>query len=141
MPKFELHGISYHRARPENSMALVWEPGNGHRWVKLGAELGHLVLKEINGDSIVCQAGDSEQTIALTKVPSSKQYAQESPSTPSGAPQSQSLALRPEARQRANLAAPARVASSTMLEDRADNYRQAIAVQNRRRYERSVRMP
>ena len=43
-PKFRLVGTSYYRSRPEESMALVSEPGSGTHWVKQGARLGHFVL-------------------------------------------------------------------------------------------------
>ena len=43
-PKFMLVGTSYYRSRPEESMALVSEPGSGTHWVKQGARLGHFIL-------------------------------------------------------------------------------------------------
>jgi len=43
-PKFTLVGTSYYRSRPEESMALVSEPGSGTHWVKQGVRLGHFVL-------------------------------------------------------------------------------------------------
>lgn len=46
-PKFRLAGTSYYRLRPEESMALVWEPGTGYRWIKQGARLGHFTVAEI----------------------------------------------------------------------------------------------
>ena len=45
-PKFRLIGTSYYRSRPEESMALVSEPGSGTHWVKQGARLGHFVLEK-----------------------------------------------------------------------------------------------
>lgn len=46
-PQFKLAGTSYYRLKPEESMALVWEPGTGYRWIKQGARLGHFVVAEI----------------------------------------------------------------------------------------------
>jgi hypothetical protein len=63
--KFELRGISYHRARPEESMALISEPGSGSRWVRQGDQVGHIVVKEINGDSVVCRDGSRELAMNL----------------------------------------------------------------------------
>jgi hypothetical protein len=63
--KFKLHGISYRPSRPEDSMALVWEPGTGHRWVKEGAQLGHITIVEINGDSVLCTDGTNTRAMAL----------------------------------------------------------------------------
>ena len=39
-PKFELHGISYYRQDPNQSMALICELGGSRRWVRQGDELG-----------------------------------------------------------------------------------------------------
>jgi hypothetical protein len=63
--KFELRGISYHRLRPEESMALVWEPGAGSRWVRQGTQIGHIVVDKINGDSIVCKNGERVLAMSL----------------------------------------------------------------------------
>jgi len=52
-PKFRLTGISYHRSKPEQSKALVWEASGSSRWVAAGEQFGHLTIRQINGDSIV----------------------------------------------------------------------------------------
>lgn len=67
-PKFELHGISYYRSKPEESMALVWEPGSGHRWIKQGAKLGHFVVEQVKSTSIVYRDGQNTHEMAF--VPS-----------------------------------------------------------------------
>jgi len=64
-PKFELHGISYHRTRPSESMALVWDAAEGHRWVRQGTQLGHVVIEEIYGDAISYTSGSDIQKMAL----------------------------------------------------------------------------
>jgi len=56
-PKFALHGISYHRSKPAESMALVCEPDGGRRWVRQGAQLGHIVIEKIGSSSIVYHEG------------------------------------------------------------------------------------
>lgn len=64
-PKFRLHGTSYYPARPERSMALIWEldgQGGSRRWVKEGAQLGHLVVHEIRQGSIVYRSVGGETT-------------------------------------------------------------------------------
>lgn len=58
--KFELHGISYYRSKPEQSMALVWEPGSGYRWIRQGAKLGHFIVEQIKSTSIVYR--DAQRT-------------------------------------------------------------------------------
>jgi hypothetical protein len=62
-PKFALHGISYYRAKPEQSMALVCEPGGNRHWIRQGAQLGHLTIERIDSDSIVCR--DGAQTLVM----------------------------------------------------------------------------
>jgi len=62
---FRLDGISYHRSRPEESMALVREPAGERRWVRQGARLGHFVIHEIHGDKIVYRAGEQLREMAV----------------------------------------------------------------------------
>jgi hypothetical protein len=64
-PKFELRGISYYRSRPAESMALVWEPGSGHRWVKQGTQLGHFFVEQVNSRSILYRDGQRTHEMAL----------------------------------------------------------------------------
>ncbi len=69
-PKFRLVGTSYYRSRPEESMALVSEPGSGTHWVKQGARLGHFVLEKVERGTIVYRHGDRLREMAVdTKVP------------------------------------------------------------------------
>jgi hypothetical protein len=64
-PKFELHGISYNRTRPEESMAMIWLPDGGQRWVRRGDQVGHFVIERIGGDSILYRSGDTTLEVAL----------------------------------------------------------------------------
>ena len=64
-PKFELRGISYRPSRPEDSMALIWQADTGHRWVRQGAQLGHLVISEIKGDGVLYSDGNQTRQMAL----------------------------------------------------------------------------
>lgn len=69
-PKFTLIGTSYYRSRPEESMALVSEPGSEPHWVKQGASLGHFVVEKVERGTIVYRDGDRLLEMALdTKVP------------------------------------------------------------------------
>jgi len=74
-PKFELHGISYRPAQPEASLALIWQPDTGRRWVKEGARLGHLTIVEINGDSVLYTDGTDTHTMALDLRQTEVQFA------------------------------------------------------------------
>jgi len=64
-PKFELHGISYYRAQPERSMALVREPGGSRRWVRPGQQLGHLTIERIESTTLICRDATQTHVIAL----------------------------------------------------------------------------
>lgn len=64
-PKFELHGISYYRSKPEESMALVWEPGGGYRWIKQGATLGHFVVEDVRSTSVIYRDGRRTHEMAF----------------------------------------------------------------------------
>jgi hypothetical protein len=43
--KFSLIGTSYYASRPELSLALIDEPGEGFRWVRQSSDVGHLVIE------------------------------------------------------------------------------------------------
>ena len=45
--KFKLLSISYNRDRPEDSVALVDEPGKDEHWAKAGDNIGNFVLERI----------------------------------------------------------------------------------------------
>ena len=64
-PKFKLHGISYHRSRPEKSIALVRQPDGTCRWVRQGTRLGHVVIAQVNSDSISYRDGNQMHWMAL----------------------------------------------------------------------------
>jgi hypothetical protein len=69
-PKFTLVATSCYRSTPEQSMALVAEPGGGSRWVKQGAHLGHFVVEKVERGMIVYRDGDQLREMVLdTKAP------------------------------------------------------------------------
>jgi len=68
-PKFELRGISYHRSKPSESMALVWDAADGHRWVKQGAQLGHIVIESIESKGIRYSSNQQVYTMAVADAP------------------------------------------------------------------------
>ncbi|MEN6428057.1 MAG: hypothetical protein ABFE13_22110 [Phycisphaerales bacterium] len=76
--KFELHGISYYRANPNQSMALICEPGGDRRWVRQGDSLGHVVVERIDADCLVCRDGAQMETMALASDETIARFAQES---------------------------------------------------------------
>jgi len=57
-PKFRLLATCYNRTRPEESLALVSEPGRDSRWIEKGELLGHFVIESVERGSIVYRQGD-----------------------------------------------------------------------------------
>lgn len=55
--KFSLVGTSYYALRPELSLALIDEPGEGFRWVRQSSEVGHLVIEQIKDAVVVVRDG------------------------------------------------------------------------------------
>ena len=74
-PKFELHGISYYRQRPDQSMALVVEPGGSRRWVHQGQQLGHLTIERIDRNSVLCRDETQTHVVALAQNEALTKYA------------------------------------------------------------------
>jgi hypothetical protein len=96
-PKFELHGISYYRSKPEASMALVWEPGSGYRWIKQREKLGHFVVEQVKSTSIVYRDGQRTHEMAFVPGRTSTRVARENNhnSTPEQTGQSDRRESRP----------------------------------------------
>lgn len=96
-PKFELHGISYYCSKPEESMALVWEPGSGHRWIKQGSKLGHFVVEQVKSTSIIYRDGQHTHEIAFVPGQTTTRLARENNhnSTPEQNSQSDQRESRP----------------------------------------------
>jgi len=63
--KFELFGISYSPSNPTSSLAYIRLPDNTYEWVMQGSEIGHMVIKQVKNDSIICFDGKrmSEMTL------------------------------------------------------------------------------
>jgi len=57
-PKFRLLATCYNRTRPEESLALVSEPGRDARWVEKGELLGNFVVESVERGSIVYRQGE-----------------------------------------------------------------------------------
>jgi len=64
-PKFVLVATSYYRSNPEESMALITEPGTGFRWVKEGTHLGRFVIDKIEPGRIIYRNVDSPGHVVL----------------------------------------------------------------------------
>ncbi|OHB75419.1 MAG: hypothetical protein A2Z25_15030 [Planctomycetes bacterium RBG_16_55_9] len=67
-PKFTLLATSYHRAIPEESLALISEPGREPRWVKQGEALGHFVLAKVQTGMIVYRDADRLGEMAINTM-------------------------------------------------------------------------
>ena len=55
--KFDLLGTSYYALRPQMSLALINEPGDGLRWVRQSSKIGHLVVEEVKDGKVVIRDG------------------------------------------------------------------------------------
>lgn len=64
-PKFRLIGTCFYAARPEQSLAFVDEPGKGLRWVRQGAQIGHLVIEQIKDGLIVYKNDQNSVELAV----------------------------------------------------------------------------
>ncbi len=55
--KFDLIGISYSPSDPASCFAYIRLPDNTYQWVCPGSEVGHLIVKQVKGSSIICSDG------------------------------------------------------------------------------------
>jgi len=89
--KFTLHATSYYATSPEESMALIDEPGKGLHWVRQGTQVGYIVIHEIRTGMIILRNGKRIQEMRVEAVrtpgstpgsqsPSNTQYAKHTPS-------------------------------------------------------------
>jgi hypothetical protein len=135
-PQFQLQGISYHRSKPEMSMALVWQPDTGRRWVRQGTQLGHLVIEQISSDAIVYRDGQLTHELALKLDATSMAVAQQdkgkvSPARPGERPPSAPPATTPQrAGLRSAVALPASVPGTHPAPSKS--VARAIAAERRR---------
>jgi hypothetical protein len=86
--KFTLHATSYYPSSPDESIALIDEPGKGLHWVRQGTQVGYIVIQEIRTGMIVLRDGKRVREMLvesikppgaapIPKPPSSGQYAKQ----------------------------------------------------------------
>jgi len=93
--KFDLVATSLFSSRPELSLILVDEPGEGMHWVRQGDKIGHLVVKEVKSGSVVMLDGqrtfelevERESQISLIRDPSAPARQEKITPSPSGVPE------------------------------------------------------
>jgi hypothetical protein len=56
-------------SRPEKSLALVSEPGQGERWVRKGDQLGRLVVESIRDGTLVYRDGAELREVSVIMTP------------------------------------------------------------------------
>lgn len=66
-PKFKLLATIHYRLKPEESMALVSEPGSGTHWIKRGEHLGHFVIENIKRGIVIYRNGDQLGEVVVDK--------------------------------------------------------------------------
>lgn len=68
-PKFKVLGTSYHKERPELSIALIDEPGKGSHWVRQSGKIGHLLIEQIKDGLIVVKDNGRTYEVAAEQKP------------------------------------------------------------------------
>ncbi|MBN1974580.1 MAG: hypothetical protein JW787_13150 [Sedimentisphaerales bacterium] len=67
--RFKVLSTSCNRDRPEDSVALVSEPGKGEHWVKKGDFIGNFVLERIEPGVIIYRYGSQVSELAVEMKP------------------------------------------------------------------------
>jgi hypothetical protein len=131
--KFTLIGTSCSFSNPDSSFAYVRFPDNTYRWIQSGSEIGHLIVKEVREDSIVCWDGQRDTEVAMEVVPDrvsmlldTEESAVSSAETPAAQPVEVKVTETPVNRPRFTtrpIAPPAMHSGASKL---ADNEREAM---------------
>jgi hypothetical protein len=66
--KFNVVATSYHESRPDMSVALIDQPGEGRRWVREGTKVMHLTIERIKEGTIMVKGGQGVFELAVPKV-------------------------------------------------------------------------
>ncbi len=79
-PKVTVCGTSCCDDQPQRSMALILEPGSKEpaRWVRRGAQVGHLVIQEIRPGAVVYLDGEQVHEMAMERETTATAVAAES---------------------------------------------------------------
>jgi hypothetical protein len=67
--QFTLIGTSWSASDPSASFAYVRSPNNTFQWVQCGDEIGHLTIKEVRENSVLCWDGQREREVPMEAVP------------------------------------------------------------------------
>lgn len=67
---FKLVATSYYEGRPDESMALLSEPGgrDAGRWVREGTQVGHFTVHEIRQGVVVLRDGNNTRELAVERT-------------------------------------------------------------------------
>jgi len=77
---FTLLGTSYNQSKPQESLALINEPGKGIHWVRQSERVGHLTL-EIKDGLVTAKAGNKTYDLTVEHKPEINLLAGSSPSS------------------------------------------------------------
>jgi hypothetical protein len=67
--KFKLISTSVYESHPEQSIALIDEPGKGPHWIRQSASVGHLVIEQIKDGVVVIRDGQNISELAVEPRP------------------------------------------------------------------------
>jgi len=68
-PKFTLVVTSYNKDRPDQSIAMIDEPGKGHSWVRNGDKVGHLFIEQIKDGVVVVKDANGTFELIAEQAP------------------------------------------------------------------------
>ena len=124
-PKFTLHGTCYYPSRPEESVALVRQPGEGDggtlQWVRQGDRLGHFVVDQIKHGAIVYRGGEQKHEMKVQPGPPQASLVR-GHRAGAGAMSNGTAALQPVALSNKPALAKGRNEGQTVLEIVSDRY-------------------
>ena len=67
-PKFKLIGTSVYASRPDQSLALIDEPGSGLAWVSEKSKVGHLTIEHIKDGVLVVKGSEKSYEVTIETV-------------------------------------------------------------------------
>jgi hypothetical protein len=68
-PKFKVLATSYYKSRPDQSIALIDEPGKGLSWVRPSDKVGHLFVEQIKDGVVVVKDGNGTFELVAEQKP------------------------------------------------------------------------
>jgi hypothetical protein len=68
-PKFPVVATCVNHSRPEQSWALIDEPGKGRHWVRQTSKIGHLTIEQVKDGQAVIKSGKGTYELSVQRNP------------------------------------------------------------------------